>query len=52
MKYIVVYGGAADWHKSLGPFETYDQAYSEAERIRETHWLITQIEDTDEPGDG
>jgi hypothetical protein len=43
MKYIVVYGGSADWQKSLGPFDSYAQALEEAERITESSWWITQM---------
>jgi hypothetical protein len=48
MKYIVVYGGSADWQKSLGPFKTYAQALEEAERITESSWWITQMREPDE----
>jgi hypothetical protein len=45
MKYIVVYGGAADWHKSLGPFASYEEALAEAEQIRHSSWWISPVRD-------
>jgi hypothetical protein len=48
MKYIVVYGGAADWHKSLGPFASYEEALAEAEQIRHSSWWISAVRDAAE----